>query len=83
MKIQFFIGFFSLSKEEVERCKNRDLLEEMLAEMTGKFPAFSRVFVKERDIYLTHSLQLAAAPIPCSYSESGIALHKCIVYFNA
>lgn len=60
-----------ISKEDVERCKNRDLLEEMLAEMTGKFPVFSRVFVKERDIYLTHSLQLAASPIPCSNSDTG------------
>ncbi|XP_049804298.1 traB domain-containing protein isoform X1 [Schistocerca nitens] len=49
-----------ISKEEVERCKQRDLLEEMLAEMTGEFPALSTVFVNERDIYLTHSLQLAA-----------------------
>lgn len=49
-----------ISKEEVERCKQRDLLEEMLAEMTGEFPALSTVFVNERDIYLTNSLQLAA-----------------------
>jgi len=40
--------------------------------MTGKFPAFSRVFVKERDIYLTHSLQLAASEVPCTHSEDGI-----------
>ncbi|GLH04302.1 TraB domain-containing protein [Gryllus bimaculatus] len=53
-------------KEEVERCKRRDLLEEMLAEMTGEFPDLSTVFVKERDIYLTHSLQVAASiPVSC------------------
>ena len=50
----------------------------MLAEMTGKFPAFSRVFVKERDIYLTHSLQLAASEVPCTHSEDGEAM-LCIV----
>lgn len=50
-----------ISKEEVEKCKQRDLLEEMLAEMTGEFPDLSTVFVKERDIYLAHSLHLAAA----------------------
>nr|CAG4652050.1 EOG090X0AQH [Triops cancriformis] len=49
-----------ISKEEVEKCKQRDMLEEMLAEMTGEFPALSQVFVKERDVYLAHSLQLAA-----------------------
>jgi hypothetical protein len=27
----------------VEKCKERDLLENMLAEMAGEFPALSRV----------------------------------------
>ena len=31
-----------LSREEVEKCKDRDLLENMLAEMAGEFPALSR-----------------------------------------
>lgn len=53
-----------ISKEEVERCKQKDLLEEMLAEMTGEFPDLSRVFVKERDIYLTYSLQMSATNMP-------------------
>lgn len=50
----------SITKEEVERCKDRDLLENMLAEMAGEFPALSRVFVQERDLFLAHSLQVAA-----------------------
>ena len=45
----------------MERCKDRDLLENMLAEMAGEFPALSRVFVGERDLFLAHSLQLAAS----------------------
>ena len=45
----------------MERCKDRDLLENMLAEMAGEFPALSRVFVAERDLFLAHSLQLAAS----------------------
>lgn len=48
------------SAEDVERCKQKDLLEEMLEEMTGEFPTLSRVFVQERDLCLAHSLQLAA-----------------------
>ncbi|XP_063227727.1 uncharacterized protein LOC134533887 isoform X2 [Bacillus rossius redtenbacheri] len=52
-----------ISKEEIERCKRRDLLEEMLAEMAGEFPALGTVFVNERDVYLAHSLQLAATPV--------------------
>jgi len=54
----------SITKEEVEKCKNRDLLENMLAEMAGEFPALSRVFVAERDLFLAHSLQMAADAIP-------------------
>ncbi|XP_064473461.1 traB domain-containing protein-like isoform X2 [Ornithodoros turicata] len=60
-----------ISKEEVERCKKQDLLEEMLAEMTGEFPALSEVFVKERDIYLAYSLRLAARPMPCLSAVKG------------
>lgn len=48
-----------ISKEDVEKCKKRDMLEELLAEMAGEFPALGEVFVNERDIYLTHSLQIA------------------------
>lgn len=51
-----------ISKEDVEKCKQRDLLEQLLKEMTGEFPALSQVFVEERDIYLTHSLKMAARP---------------------
>jgi len=59
------------SKEEVERCKQKDLLEEMLHEMTGEFPALSRVFVAERDMFLANSLRLAAQPVRDPRSSSG------------
>ncbi|XP_076106135.1 traB domain-containing protein-like isoform X2 [Mytilus galloprovincialis] len=52
-----------ISKEEVEKCKQKDLLEQMLKEMTGEFPALSEVFVSERDVFLTHSLKNAALPL--------------------
>lgn len=55
-----------ISKEDVERCKRRDLLEDLLAEMGYEFPCLGEVFVKERDLYLTHSLQLASHPISSS-----------------
>lgn len=54
----------TISIEEVEECKQRDLLEKLMQEMAGEFPAFSDVFVKERDLFLCHSLQVAALPIP-------------------
>lgn len=36
------------------------MLEQLLAELAGEYPAFREVFLDERDIYLTHSLQAAA-----------------------
>ena len=60
------------SKEEVEKCKQKDLLEEMLREMTGEFPALSQVFVKERDMFLANSLKMAAKPIPNPNLEAGL-----------
>ncbi|XP_041976748.1 traB domain-containing protein-like isoform X2 [Aricia agestis] len=50
----------SISAEEVERCKQKKMLEDMLEEMAGEFPPLKRVFVVERDMYLCHSLQVAA-----------------------
>lgn len=51
-----------ISKEDVEQCKQKDLLEELMQEMAGEYPAFRDVFVSERDLFLCHSLQLAALP---------------------
>jgi len=70
--LPFYVVCLLYSKEEVERCKQKDLLEEMLHEMTGEFPALSRVFVAERDIFLANSLRLAAQPVRDSRSSSGL-----------
>ncbi|XP_049866538.1 traB domain-containing protein-like isoform X2 [Pectinophora gossypiella] len=50
----------TISVEEVEKCKQKKMLEDMLEEMAEEFPALKRVFVVERDMYLCHSLQVAA-----------------------
>jgi len=34
----------------------------MLALMSEEFPALGTVFLNERDVFLTHSLQMAAQP---------------------
>lgn len=52
----------NITKEDVERCKQKDLLDELMQELGGEYPAFQDVFVKERDMYLCHSLQVAAMP---------------------
>uniref|UniRef100_A0A6A7FP92 TraB domain-containing protein-like n=1 Tax=Hirondellea gigas TaxID=1518452 RepID=A0A6A7FP92_9CRUS len=48
-----------ISIEDVEKCKEKDMTEQLLAEMTGQFPAISQVFVKERDMFLARSLYIA------------------------
>jgi len=57
---QFLISTDDITKEEIEKCKERDLLEKMLSEMTGEFPSITEVFVNERDYYLAHTLFLSA-----------------------
>ena len=47
-----------ITKEDVGRCMDRNLLHDMLAEMAGEFPGLSSVFVNERDIFLAHSLSV-------------------------
>lgn len=52
----------TITKEEVEKCKQKDLLEELMEQMAGEYPVFRDVFVSERDLYLCHSLTVAATP---------------------
>ncbi|XP_015784086.1 traB domain-containing protein [Tetranychus urticae] len=59
----------SISKEEIERCKEKSSLDQMLNEMAQEYPPLSKVFVDERNTYLTYSLQLAASPIPCPQTK--------------
>jgi pheromone shutdown protein TraB len=47
----------TITPEDVERCKQKDLLEEILREMAGEFPQLSKIFVSERDEYMVHVLQ--------------------------
>jgi pheromone shutdown protein TraB len=48
-----------ITQEDVELCKKRSMLDEMIASMNEEFPVLGEVFVTERDIYLTNSLELA------------------------
>lgn len=64
-------NYVYFSVEEIEKCKKRDMLEQLLAELAGEYPALGEVFLDERDIFLTHSLQAAAQSIltpECTYS---------------
>lgn len=56
-ELQLTVSYFS--KEDVEKCKQKDLLEQTMSEMIGEFPALHQTIVAERDIYLTHTLRQA------------------------
>ena len=76
LNLSFQVLFFNFPtdpcrKEDVEKCKQKDMLEQMIEEMTGEFPALGETFVKERDIYLAHSLRKVAQPIPCPDAPEG------------
>ncbi|XP_048355669.1 traB domain-containing protein isoform X1 [Sphaerodactylus townsendi] len=62
VKLAWGLCFLSdpISKDDVEKCKQKDLLEQMMAEMIGEFPDLHRTIVSERDIYLTYMLKQAA-----------------------
>lgn len=61
----------SPSKDDVERCKQKDLLEQMMAEMIGEFPDLHRTIVSERDIYLTYMLRQAARRLELPRASDG------------
>ncbi|KAH9408071.1 hypothetical protein TYRP_011727 [Tyrophagus putrescentiae] len=46
----------TLNAEELERYKQKDVLEQLIGELSEEFPGLSRVMVEERDQYLAHSL---------------------------
>nr|XP_022295851.1 traB domain-containing protein-like [Crassostrea virginica] len=60
-----------ISKEDVEKFKGKDLLEQLLAEMTTEFPGLSQVVIEERDTFLAHSLKMAAEPIRAPREPKG------------
>lgn len=70
------------SKEDVERCKQKDLLAEILAEMTGDFPEIYEIIVKERDAYLARSLRLAAIPREVTEPDGGTTTHCPITLYK-
>lgn len=59
------------SKDDVERCKQKDLLEQMMAEMVGEFPDLHRTIVSERDVYLTYMLRQAARRLELPRASDG------------
>ncbi|KAJ1062071.1 hypothetical protein K5549_008413, partial [Capra hircus] len=73
VKLAWGLCFLSdpISKDDVERCKQKDLLEQMMAEMVGEFPDLHRTIVSERDVYLTYMLRQAARRLELPRASDG------------
>ncbi|CAF1341497.1 unnamed protein product [Rotaria sp. Silwood1] len=60
-----------ITNEDVEKCMEQDMLEKLLLEMSDQYPELSRVFVTERDQFLSYSLRKCAQKIPIETNETG------------
>jgi len=49
----------SVTADDVEKYKQKDILEAMMEEMAGEYPSFTQVLVEERDTFLAHSMRVA------------------------
>lgn len=58
-----------ITAAEVEQCKEKDWLDELMLEMGNEYPGFREVFVRERDLFLSHSLHSAAIN-PLEYRDA-------------
>lgn len=60
----------TFTKADVEQFKESDLLASILKKMSTEFPEIGEVFIRERDLYLTFSLQAA---VSCGfYNEANV-----------
>lgn len=53
---QIFRSDYSITPEDVEKCKDADMLQQMLKELGGKYPGLKNVILDERNLYLAHSI---------------------------
>ncbi|TRY75646.1 hypothetical protein TCAL_12141 [Tigriopus californicus] len=62
-KIRFSLNVLfsseTVTKEDVEKCKQKDLLATIMVELAGEYPELSNVILNERDLFLAFSLRTA------------------------
>ena len=74
-----FMSFYRA--DEIEKYKQKDIIEEMMSKLLADYPDVSQVFINKRDIFLTHSLQIAAEhPVPqINKSRQILVAHFCFL----
>lgn len=63
------INDVNITQEDVEKCKDQDMLESLLEELGGQFPGFKRVLLDERNVYLAHSIYMWAQNSEASFGS--------------
>lgn len=53
---QVLLNDVSITQEDVEKCKDKDILEQLLKDLGGEYPGFKRVILDERNVFLAHSI---------------------------
>ncbi|XP_075676685.1 traB domain-containing protein [Dermatophagoides pteronyssinus] len=74
IKITFhcLFNYEKLKEEELERYKQKDVLEQLVDEFSAEFPGLSRVMVDERDMFLVDSLRNVAKTTPPDSTIVGV-----------
>ncbi|CAG0921649.1 unnamed protein product [Notodromas monacha] len=63
LKLLYHVLFQSekITQDDVNKCLRPDAVKDVMEELTKEFPELCKVFIDERDLYLAHSLQIAAS----------------------
>ncbi|OQX24392.1 MAG: conjugal transfer protein TraB [Desulfobacteraceae bacterium IS3] len=59
MILSFVGGIDEITQEEIEKMKQADILESLLADVGKSFPALRTILIDERDQYLSHKIKAA------------------------
>ncbi len=59
MILSFVGGIDEITQEEIEKMKQADILETLLADVGKSFPALRTILIDERDQYLSHKIKAA------------------------
>jgi pheromone shutdown protein TraB len=61
-----------VTKEDIEKMKQADLMESMMEEFADTFPNLKKVIFDERDMFLAGSIKRAAANFPTIVAVVGL-----------
>lgn len=57
------VSFSSIKAEDLEMLKNKDILTDLIKELSAHYPSLCTHLLTERDLYLAHQLRSLSAPL--------------------